>query len=332
MPRIADPDNLRLAFWKAAKGKEGKREVEAFRSQLDFRLGRLREEFLTGDVALGDYHYFTIYDPKERTICAAPFPERVLHHALMNICHDSFEKFQVFDSYATRKGKGTYAALHRAEQFHRKYSWYLKLDVRKYFASINHSILIQMLERRFKDQALLRIFSRILDSYPADHCENGLPIGNLTSQYFANHYLAPGDRFVKHEIRVPAYLRYMDDMVMWSNDKAELLVARDRFRAYLAEHLKLSLKIEELNKTAHGMNFVGYRLFPGYTRLSRRSKKRLEKRLCEGARKLALGDWDEAEYQRRISSVLSFVVDHAQSKALRNRILGEGSNRRATTV
>ena len=114
---IADPDNLRLAFWKARKAKDVKMEVAEFRKSLDKNLLTLRNELLLGNVQVGQYHYFTIYDPKEREICAASFRERVLHHALMNVCHANFEKYQIFVSYASRKGKGTYAAINRASVF-----------------------------------------------------------------------------------------------------------------------------------------------------------------------------------------------------------------------
>lgn len=122
--KITEPDNLRLAFWKARKAKEGKMEVTEFRKELDKKLLTLQEELLSGNVQVGNYHYFTIFDPKERLICAASFKERVLHHAIMNICHVNFEKFQIFDSYASRLGKGTYAALERAKFFQVKYKWF----------------------------------------------------------------------------------------------------------------------------------------------------------------------------------------------------------------
>jgi hypothetical protein len=182
--RIADPDNLRLAFWKAGKSKTGKAEVIEFQNNLDKNLLSLRSELLGGKPAVGNYRYFKVFDPKERLICASAFRERVLHHALMNVCHDSFERFQIYDSYACRIGKGTYAALDRAETFQKRYAWFLKLDVRKYFASISHNILKGMLQRRFKERRLLDIFGAIVDSYEAAP-QRGLPIGNLTSQYYS---------------------------------------------------------------------------------------------------------------------------------------------------
>ena len=171
---------------------------------------------------IGDYHYFKIHDPKERLICAASFSERVLHHAVMNVCDPFFNRYQIFDSYACRKSKGTYAALDRARHFNHHFKWYLKLDVRKYFDSIHHGRLKRLLVKQFKDKSLLDLFNGIIDSYHvSDAC--GIPIGNLTSQYFANHYLAVADHFIKEELRIKGYVRYMDDMVLWHNDKISLL-------------------------------------------------------------------------------------------------------------
>ena len=133
--QIADPDNLRLAFWKARKAKDGKMEVAEYRKNLDKNLLLLRDNLLTGNVDVGNYYYFTIYDPKERKICAAAFHERVLHHAIMNVCHANFEKFQVYSSFASRLGKGTYAAIEKAKAYQQQFKWFLKLDVRKYFDS-----------------------------------------------------------------------------------------------------------------------------------------------------------------------------------------------------
>ena len=129
--RVADPDNLRLAAWKAAKGKRHAQEVMAWSARTDEHLSALREQVLSGQVAVGNYRYFKVFEPKERQICASAFGEQVLHHALMNVCHEHFERAQVFDSYASRKGKGTYAALERAKHYTNQHGWYLKLDVRK---------------------------------------------------------------------------------------------------------------------------------------------------------------------------------------------------------
>lgn len=199
MAAVADPANLRLAFWKAAKSKRAKADCRAFQDQLDQNLTALRAELLLGHVAIGGYHTFTIQDPKQRTICAASFPDRVLHHALMNVCEPVLERAAIFDSYACRKGKGQQAAVHRAASYARRHEWFLKMDIRKYFDSIGHAVLRGLLHRKFKDAGVMDLFDRILASYQTAP-GRGLPIGNLTSQHFANFYLAPLDRFIKEQL------------------------------------------------------------------------------------------------------------------------------------
>jgi len=146
--RIADADNLRLAFWKASKGKRAKADVLAFRADLDGQLRSLREELLAGSIHWGPYRRFMIFDPKERMICAAPFRDRVAHHAIMNVAEPHFESYQINDSCACRTGRGLDAAIARAVQFSRPGDWYLKIDVRKYFDSVDHDVLKGMLRRR----------------------------------------------------------------------------------------------------------------------------------------------------------------------------------------
>lgn len=198
--KIANMDNLSLAFYKAKKGKAYKDEIIAYAQRLQGNLLDLRQQLFWADVDVGNYSYFTVYDPKKRLICAAPFGQRVMHHALMNICHPFFEKVQIFHSYASRVAKGTYAALDQARSYHNHYKWFLKLDYRKYFDNLDHFILKQQLRALFKDPVLLKIFYRIIDSYCTTE-NKGVPIGNLTSQYFANHYLANMDHFA-HRSRI----------------------------------------------------------------------------------------------------------------------------------
>jgi RNA-directed DNA polymerase len=139
--QVADPDNLRFAAWKAAKGKRYAEEVQVYFTKIDENVLKLHQHILSGDIDVGNYRYFTVYEPKERQICASTFSEQVLHHALMNICHPIFEKWQIFDSYASRKSKGTYAALAQAKAFSHSKQWFLKLDIRKFFASVHHDVL-----------------------------------------------------------------------------------------------------------------------------------------------------------------------------------------------
>lgn len=317
IPLIADPDNLRLAFWKARKGKDYKEEVVLYRSVLDKNLLLLRNQILSTNVVIGNYQYFKIYDPKERTICAASFHQRILHHAIMNVCHSTFEKFQIFDSYASRKNKGTYAALERAKYYTKKYKWFLKLDVRKYFDSIDHNILKSLLRKKFKDRKLLNIFYQIIDSYQTEP-QKGLPIGNLTSQYFANHYLSISDHFVKEKLQVKAYVRYMDDMVLWSNEKKELLHVGKEFQWFINKELKLHLKPFCLNAKEKGLPFLGYVLFPKTVLLNNSSRKRFKAKLKQYTYKLKSAEWNQTQYQAHILPLIAFAK-HANTFNLRTK-------------
>lgn len=318
IPLIADPDNLRLAFWKAKKGKSSKKDVIGFGANLDQNLLKLRNQIINGNPIVGDYHYFTIYDPKERQICAAPFSERVLHHAIMNVCHPVFERYQIFDSFACRKGKGTYAALERAHFFQKKYKWYLKLDVRKFFDSIKHEVIIDKTERLFKDKMLNGVFKKIISGYTVNEgC--GIPIGNLTSQYFANHLLAFADHFVKEKLNVPGYVRYMDDMVLWHNNKSKLLEIGRLFEQFIRVELKLSLKPFCLNSVEKGLPFLGYLVFPSKVKLAKRSKKRYSVKIKKYCSYLENGIWTQEDFQQHVQPLLAFT-EYGNGKGFRKKV------------
>lgn len=318
--KIAELENLQLAYYKAKKAKVANLEVYEYGKRLAEHIPELQRQILAGDVAVGNYRYFTIYDPKQRLICEAPFGQRVLHHALMNICHPFFERVQIFDSYASRIGKGTYAALQRAQYFNQRYQWFLKLDFRKYFDSLDHTILKQQLSRLFKDPLLLKIFERIIDSYEVGP-NKGVPIGNLTSQYFANHYLAQLDHYVKEVLKIKAYLRYMDDLVLWHNDKKALIHAGIALSQYADGRLNLTLKPFCLNRNAHGLPFLGYLVYPNQTRLAHRSRIRFIKKLKAYNENLASGLWSQKEYQNHMLSLIAFT-EHANAKEFRKKIVG----------
>ncbi len=319
LEQVADPDNLRLAFWKARKGKNLSRLVCSYRENLEQNLFVLRQQILTGKVGVGNYYYFEIYDPKHRQICAAPFAEQVLHHALMNICHEHFEKKQIFDSYASRPGKGTHAAVRRAKYFCRTNTWFLKLDIAKFFASIEQNCLKNQLIRIFKDHQLLDILNTIIDSYQKDP-GRGVPIGNLTSQYFANHYLAGLDHFIKEQLGCRAYVRYMDDLVLWHNEKEWLKKCHNDISEFVGNNLQCALKPELLNQTKQGVPFLGFRIFPFHIRLLQRSKARFIKKLRYVDAQYKSGKRNEAECQRRAMSLIAFT-ELADSKEFRKSVV-----------
>ena len=319
LPQILDPDNLRFASWKAAKGKRYAREVLAYQDCLEENLGLLRRQIRSGLIEVGDYRYFTVYEPKERKICASAFREQVLHHALMNVCHDVFDRAQISDSYASRKGKGTYAAIDQAKVFTRENEWYLKLDVRKFFESIHLNVLKNQLVRLFKEKRLLEIFGKIIDSYEASP-GRGVPIGNLTSQYFANHYLSGLDHFIKEQLGFKAYVRYMDDLVLWHNDKSVLKSAKENIAALVENNLLCELKPEALNRTRLGVPFLGYRIFPHHVWLLHKSKVRYIRKMRYIQERYDTGDWSEEKCALHARPLIAFT-EHADAKAFRRKVL-----------
>jgi len=225
----------------------------------------------------------------------------------------------VFDSYASRPGKGVHAALKRAMAFNRPGSWFLKLDVRKFFASIHHQTVKEQLERLFKDYRLLGIFGKIIDSYEATP-GRGVPIGNLTSQYFANHYLTGLDHFIKERLHSHAYIRYMDDLVLWHPEKCWLQEARHAIEDFLTTRLRLRLKPELLNRSDRGLPFCGYIIFPHHIRLSQRSKRRYIKKMRYVNAQYNSGAWDEAACQRHVLPLAAFTR-HADAKVFRQKVI-----------
>jgi len=315
---ICDPDNLRLAWIKAKKGKEAKPGVFMYGKNLQRNLNDLRDQLMIGRPEIGNYHFFTIYEPKERLICAASFPERVLHHAIMNVCHPVFEKYQIYHSYATRIGKGQYAALNYAKSNQKKYSWFCKLDIRKYFDSIPHALLKQQLSLRFKDQRVLDLFEKIIDSYESS-TGYGLPIGNLTSQYFANYYLGLADHYLLEEVKIPAYVRYMDDMVLWHHSKSALLKIQYKFTDYIEKEQQLFCKPPCINSNDKGLPFLGYVIFPKMVRLNRQSKQRFLMKYKVAEKKIRSEIWSQVDYARHIVPLIAFTR-HAQTEQLRRNV------------
>jgi RNA-directed DNA polymerase len=296
-------DNLRLAFWRAAKAARTSSTLRKFEADLEKNLRILQNDLQNEEVSSSGYTRFIIHDPKERMITAPSFRDRVLHHAIMNVCEPHFDRGLVYDSYACRKGKGRLAALQRATRHAAQHSWFLKLDIRKYFESIPHDRLLAALEGKFKDRRLLVLFARLLDESPADRSGVGLPIGSLLSQHLANFYLNPVDRLCMERLRVQGYVRYMDDFVLWSDDGPQLRRAWQSLSCFVGDDLGLELKsTAHMNRTEHGMDFCGFRILPGWRVLNRRSRRRWRSRLLE-INNLK----DEREKQRRIQSIIAFA-------------------------
>jgi hypothetical protein len=320
-PLIAAPENLKSAFVKAARGKREYPEVIAFSRGFDRNIAALQRQLQEKDFDIGHYHFFVVRDPKVRAICAAAFPERVLHHAIMNVCEPEFEKRHIHDSYACRRGKGNLRAVVRAQQFARRNRWYLKLDIRKYFDCIDHETSMELLERAFHDADLLFLFRKILATYHTAPGK-GIPIGNLFSQHLANFYLSVLDHRLKEARNVKCYLRYMDDFMLFSPDKQRLLDELHAIRDFLRERLHLELKNSvQLNQTRLGAPFLGHRIFPAHTRLLSGGLLRFSRRYREYERNYCEGVWSEKELARRMEALQAFVCS-SDSLRFRKHFIG----------
>ena len=321
--RVPLRGNLLLAVAKALRGKRGKRDARAWLADLDANLERLAAEIRGGETRAGVARQFMIHDPKERLITAPCFGERVLHHALMNVCEPEFERRLVFHTYACRRGKGQCAALVAARKFAAGHGWFLKMDVRKYFDSIPKERMLERLGRVFAERRVLDMFARMLHAHrPGEPC--GLPIGSLISQHCANLYLDRADRLVTEELGRGAYVRYMDDFIVWADDRAALAGARDAVRDCLAS-LGLAFKGEpQLNRSGHGMDFLGHRVYARRVVPNRRSRTRFVRKLRRIQDDVEAGTMGGAEAQRRLSSLCAFAGHFGDADWRRRAMLAAG--------
>jgi len=288
-PKVFSWDNLLLAFRKASRGKRGRVPAAAFEYHLEDNLILLQTELREKTYEPGPYQSFYIHDPKRRLISAAPFRDRVVHHALCNVIEPLFERGFVFDTFANRAGKGNHRALDSAQVFSRRHRYVLPCDVRQFFPSIDHAILQTILAGKMKDPDVLWLIRRIIASgdgvlageyeiawFPGDGLfsplrPRGLPIGNLTSQFWANCYLSSFDHFVKRDLRCPGYVRYVDDMLLFGDDKRALW----EWKSAVVERfgllrLKLHEECSQVRPTTSGFPFLGFVLYPHKRRLKRR--------------------------------------------------------------
>ena len=271
-------ENLYLAYKKAFKRTKTK-EAYAFAYHVEREIFKLQDELSTGIYQPESYRYFIIHEPKERTISVAPFRDRVVHHALVRVLEPIYEKRFIKDSYATRKNKGTHKAILTAQKMLLGNTHYIKMDIKQFFPSINHGILTDTLKRTIKDKFVINLSEKII------HCggdgTTGLPIGNLTSQFFANVYLNQFDHHMKECLRMKSYVRYMDDLIICSNDQKALLSVKEAVSTYLFKRLSLNVKAEAtcMNESRHGLSFLGVRIFPSMIRIKQENFKRSLKKI-----------------------------------------------------
>lgn len=303
----------------ARRRKKSRSDVAEFEFQLESELWRLHEELRTRTYRPGEYHSFRIYEPKERLVSAAPYRDRVVHHALVGVLEEIFEPGFIHHSYACRKGRGSHAAMRTAQRFARRFPYVLKADVRQFFPSIDHQILVQLLQRRIADPHVLWLVRQILDGrgipesdpvwFPGDSLltplerPRGLPIGNQTSQFFANVYLNPLDHFVCHLPAVCGYVRYADDLLVFGRDKESLHVVHQQIRRFLQTlRLRLHPGKSQVFPVRCGIPFVGFRVFPSRCLLQRAAVRRFQRRMKHVQLQFQRGEVDLQEVRARIVS------------------------------
>jgi len=338
-PKICSFENLWKAARKAQRGKRFKDNVASFNFHLEHELFRIQEELLSQTYQPGEYHEFAIYEPKKRMISAAPYRDRVVHHALCNVIEPIFERTFIFDSYACRVGKGTHRAVARFTTFCRKNRYVLKADISKYFPSIDHDILKGLIRRKIRDDKTLWLIDLIIASsnpqepaifyFPGDDLftpyerRRGIPIGNLTSQFFANVYLNPFDYFVKEQLHCKDYIRYCDDFVVLAKSKERLHEVKEQMEEYLILlRLKLHPHKSQIFPVKEGTDFLGYRIFPTHRRVRRDNIVRFKRRTRRLQESYAKGEITVSQVGQSIQSWIAHV-SHADSYGLRKRLLQE---------
>jgi retron-type reverse transcriptase len=271
-------ENLYNAYLKTRKQKKYRREVLQFSYNLDHELISLQNELKQHTYHVGEYRLFIVTEPKRRQIVALPFRDRIVQHALNNIIEPVFERRMIYDSYACRVNKGTHAAARRVSYFLGKPEniYFLKMDVKSFFASINRDILKSIVYRYIDDEEIIWLSNVIFDSSPAA----GLPIGNLMSQLFANVYLHELDHHCKCDLGVKYYLRYMDDIIIMSYSKNYLKAVLIDVNDFLTRHLNISLNSKtNIGKCSDGIEFVGYRIWRNYRLIKKQSIMRMKKKV-----------------------------------------------------
>lgn len=286
---IISTDNLLAAWQEFVRGKRGKRDVQEFSSRLMDNLLDLHQRLKAGSYKHGGYHAFKISDPKPRDIHKATVEDRLIHHALYRKLYPLFDKTWIADSYSCRDGKGTHRAMNRFRDFaykvsrnHTRTCWVLKCDIRKFFASIDHEILISTLSNHISQPATMVLLRNIIESFCSTGPGKGLPLGNLTSQMLVNIYMNEFDQFMKHKVKARHYIRYADDFVILSEDRAELEALIPTIRDFLTVRLKLDLHPNKvyIKTFASGVDFLGWIHFPDHRVLRGSSRRRMVRNLA----------------------------------------------------
>ncbi len=325
-------ENLYKAYLKARRGKMNKKEVLEFTYNLENELLKLQYELKNHTYKTGKYRHFIIFEPKKRIISALPFRDRIVHHAICNVIEPIIDKTFIYDSFACRKGKGTHAGADRIQKFIRKAKncYVLKCDVSKYFPSVNHEILKQIIRKKITDKELLQLLDQIVDSpnqgtfdemQEAQNSGNkGIPIGNLTSQLFANLYLNEMDKYVKYTLKIRYYIRYMDDFIIMHKSKAYLHEIKEKVRLFfISMELTMHPKKANVAPIVLGIDFLGYKIFNNHKLVRKSTVKRFLRNI-----KIKIKDYDAdvISFDKLLESFNSWVayMDYGNSYNLQKSL------------
>ncbi len=326
--KIISLENLFSAWDEFKKGKRKKLDVQEFEYNLEDNIFKLHQGLKDKTYCHSNYTSFYVNDPKLRHIHKACVKDRILHHAIFRVLYPISDSIFIFDSYSCRNGKGTHRAVNRLQKFARKVSRnntqpcsILKLDVRKFFDSINHDILISLIEKRIPDKNAIWLIEKIIKSFSAS-INTGLPLGNITSQLFANIYLNELDRFVKHELRIKYYIRYCDDLAILSDNREYLEGLIPQINNFLKEKLKLSLHSDKIiiRKYHQGVDFLGYVSFPYHRTLRTKTRRRMFRKIGQRIKKLRKNEISEESFDQTLQSYFG-ILKHCNSFKIKKELL-----------
>jgi RNA-directed DNA polymerase len=320
--KIVTFENLLAASKKSMRGKKSKNSVTSFSFNLENELVLLKQQLENKSYCPRPYSQFEIKEPKVRQICSSDFRDRVVHHAICNLMEPLFEKRSILDSYACRVGKGSHLAVSRCQEFARKFPYYLKCDIKKFFESMDHQILKTLLRRLCKDAELFWLLDMIIDhKVPGNREGKGLPIGNLTSQHFANLYLGELDHLIKDRLGIKGYVRYMDDFICFAESKKELWGLLSKIDQFVTQNLKLELKaaVTQIAPVSEGIPFLGFRVFPQLIRIKRENLARMRNKIRKKEFQFKTGRLSERDLINSVGSIVAHV-SHVNSLSIRRNI------------
>lgn len=324
LEQVADWNNLIIASHNAAKSKRHRASVKRYFEQFETSLQQMQNAILKGQLATGSYTAFNIKDPKPRTIHAAPFEDRVIHHALINKIGARMEQSWVDSSYACRTNMGSHKAIEKAARLCKQYPVLLKMDIRAYFPNINHQTLLKLLKRQFTHTDVFQLIESILASYSTNGV--GLPIGALTSQYFANHYLDGFQRWLREQKTVKAEIRYMDDVLVFCESTAHARQIAKLAHNWLEKKRQLQLKPVIIQYSHTGVEFCGFKVSDLGIGMGLRRKRNIKQRIQQLFKAVDANRLSQEEAQQQSHSIRALAMPGEHRHWLRCQMAGVRQN------